>query len=197
MAVVKVQNPMPMHIAEIIVSNRQIARRVRTLAEEIDARYGREELTLLGVLTGSMVFLADLMRRLRMPVRVETIGVSSYRGPCCESGGPEVSTPLANHLGGRHVLIVDDILDTGATLQSLMTLIDGQGPRSLAACVLLRKPVAPSVQRPAVDFVGFDIPPRFVVGYGLDYDGLYRNLTDVCALSRGRGPRPGARRART
>ena len=197
MAIVNAQNPTPMHVAEVIVSRRQIARRLRALAGEINARYGHDELTLLGVLTGSMVFLADLMRRLAMPVRVETIGVSSYPGPCCQpTGQPEVSAPLGAHMGGRHVLIVDDILDTGSTLQSLIDLLRGQGPLSLATCVLLRKPAGPDASRPEVDFVGFDIPSRFVVGYGLDYDGLHRNLGDVCALSSNPAP-PAAPRPRS
>ncbi len=169
-------------VAEVLISRRQIARRVRTLADEINRRYGRQELTVLGVLMGSVVFMADLVRGLQMPLRVEAVGMSSYRGACCEAGSLEISMPLDASLRGRHVLIVDDILDTGATLEALRTMVRSHEPASVAACVLLRKDLPSPRPRPEMEFIGFDVPHRFVVGYGLDYDGRYRNLPDVCVL---------------
>lgn len=171
-------------IARIVVDRRRIARRVSELAEEIVETRPGAELTVVGVLTGALVFLADLVRRIPCPLRVRTVTVQSYPGEAIRSRGATVGLDLPSDLADRHVLLVDDILDSGDTLKALRSGVRAQGPASLRACVLLRKdrPLLPD--RTDAEFVGFDVPDEFLVGYGLDFDGLYRNLPDVCVLSR-------------
>ena len=169
-------------VARVLVPRERIALRLDELAAEISARYDGREITLLAVLTGSLVFLADLIRRLPMPLRVDVISVRSYpdratrsRGPCI-LGAPEID------VRGRDVLIVDDILDSGRTLRALRRHVEALGPASVRIAVLLRKRRPRRRAAAGADFVGFDVPDRFVVGYGLDFDNLYRNLPDICVL---------------
>ena len=170
------------NIARVVVPGSAIARRVAELAEEISACYDGREITILAVLTGSLVFLADLMRRLTMPLRIGVVSVSSYVGRAATAEAPRITIPLDGDLSGRDVLILDDILDSGRTLRALCDLVEKQNVASLKTCVLLRKNRPDLSDRPAVDFVGFGVGDEFVVGYGLDYDNLYRNLPDVCVL---------------
>jgi hypoxanthine phosphoribosyltransferase len=166
----------------VLVSRAQIARRVPVLARQIARRYAGQELTVVAVMTGSLMFLSDLLRRLDLPVRLSLVRVSSYPGTATRARRPQVG-PLANDLAGRHVLVVDDVLDRGGTLRVLMERIRRRRPASLHSCVLLRKNLsAQPDDRVAPEFVGFEVPDRFVVGYGLDYDNLYRNLPDVREL---------------
>ena len=178
---------------EILIGQRAIAERVDELAGEL-AEALRSDLdaegvpvdtpgrvVLVPVLSGAIVFFADLIRRLPVVMSTELVTVSSYCGATTESRGASMSGDLPPNLAGRHVVIVDDILDTGRTLGLLKERIAAQGPASLRICVLLRKERLRDVLVEA-DLVGFDIPDEFVVGYGLDYDGHYRNLPDIRLL---------------
>lgn len=160
----------------------RIAERVEGLAEQIDACYGEGGFIILAALTGSIVFLSDLIRRLAGPLEIAVTAVRSYPGDATRSQGPETILPTEIDLAGRHVLILDDILDSGQTLAVLKETVEGQRPASCRACVLLRKDRPDVVDRPDADFVGFDVPDQFVIGYGLDHGGLYRNLPDVCVF---------------
>lgn len=171
-------------LSAVIVPRNQVKRRVDELAGEIAEAFGDRALTIVGVLDGALVFLADLIRRLPMRFELLTVGVRSYRGRSRTAGGIEFRHRLRTGPAGQHVLIVDDIFDTGATLSAVLEETMSHGPASCRTCVLLRKKRGRSDSSPAgaVDFVGFDIPDVFVVGYGLDFDGRYRNLPDIVAL---------------
>jgi hypoxanthine phosphoribosyltransferase len=185
-------------VGRVILSRRAIARGVSRLARQITECYGADELTLVTVLKGSIVFLSDLIRRLAMPVRIEFVGVQSYPGRACRSQGPTITLPPTADFAGRHVLIVDDILDSGRTLQVFTETVASASAASVRSCVLLRKDRPGVAGRRDADFVGFDIPDSFVVGYGLDFDGLYRNLPDVRVLKpASRVRRPASRPARS
>jgi len=171
-------------VAYVVVSAGDIAGRVAQLADEITACYRGGEITILAVLTGSLVFLADLMRHLAMPVRVGVVSVSSYRGSATTPGDVRFTIPLADDLAGRDVLVLDDVLDSGRTLGALLGELAARGPASMRTCVLLRKARPDLPGRMSADFVCFDVPNEFVVGYGLDHDDRHRNLPDICVLSR-------------
>ncbi|MFP4104896.1 MAG: hypoxanthine phosphoribosyltransferase [Phycisphaerae bacterium] len=171
-------------IERVLFTEEQIARRVETLAGQIAEQYAGRELTILAVLTGSLIFLADLIRKLPLPMRLDLVSVSSYPGQATRSEGPKVTVPPAGTLRGRNVLIVDDILDSGLTLQYLLDMVAEYQPESVSSCVLLRKERPDVENRTEAEFVGFDLPDEFVVGYGLDYDHLYRNLPDICVLKK-------------
>lgn len=177
--------PAAPEVAATIVSRRQIERRLDELAGEIAAACAGCELTVVGILDGALIFLADLVRRLDMDLRIITLPVRSYSGNGQMPGGPVISGVLPR-LDGRHVLVVDDILDTGATLCAVLEQVRLLNPASCRCCVLLRKhrPGQGHAPAPKVDFAGFDIEDRFVVGYGLDLDGKYRNLPDIVVLKR-------------
>ena len=151
------------------------------MANDLTRHYGEEPLTIIGVLTGSVVLLADLIRLLRMPLRVGVVQCRSYRGKTTTPGSLTVSSDLLPDVRGHRVVLVDDIFDTGQTLEQLLVQFDEMAPRSLQSAVLLRKR---GRQRVAVqpDYVAFEIPDEFVVGYGLDYHDAYRNLPYVAAL---------------
>ncbi len=178
---------MQQDIDRILISSRRIADRVGELAAELAREYappGREQscdLTIVAILSGSLIFLADLIRRLPMRMRIALVTVSSYPGASTESRGARLFEQITADVAGRDVLIVDDILDTGGTLRAVRAELARRQPRSIRTCVLLRKPAKAPPDVPA-DFVGFDIDNYFVVGYGLDYDGLYRNLPDIAVL---------------
>ncbi len=145
--------------------------------------YRGEPLTILGVLTGSLMFLSDLVRRLEVPLRIGFIQASSYRGAATEPGALHIGPEIRGDLGGRHVLLLDDILDTGQTLRSLVGHMRDERIASLKIAVLLRKR-GRQQHAVQVDFVGFDIPDEFVVGYGLDYNDEYRQLPHIAVLPR-------------
>lgn len=175
---------MKQDIDRILITREQIAGRVAELGEEIaDAYTGEEEvgLTLVALLSGAIIFLADLIRHLPLRMKMGLITVSSYPGATTESRGAQVLQDLQVDVTGRHVLLVDDILDTGGTLRVVRQHLETRGPKSIRSCVLLRKPDKAPADVPA-DFVGFDVEDVFVVGYGLDYNDLYRNFPDIGVL---------------
>ena len=157
-----------------LLSEDELRAGVDAMAAEITKRYGDSPLTIVAVMTGSLVLLADLIRRLNMPIRVSLIQASSYRGGT-ESGQLWIRDDMMLDVGDRDVLIVDDIFDTGKTLQAIERCIKLMNPKSVSTGVLLHKKRAEQVDM-SPDFVGFHIPDEFVVGYGLDYRDLYRNL---------------------
>jgi hypoxanthine phosphoribosyltransferase len=169
-------------IGEILVTEDQIRAKVTELGARIGADYADRRLTLVSVLKGSLPFMADLMRAIPVPVRIDLMEVSSYGGSATESSGlVRILKDLSATIEGEEVLIVEDIIDTGLTLNYLVRYLRGKNPRSLRICTLLDKPARRLVDIP-VDYVGFTIPDQFVVGYGLDYREYYRNLRFVGVL---------------
>jgi hypoxanthine phosphoribosyltransferase len=168
-------------IGEILVQADDLQHRVRELAAEIDRDYAGKELLLIGVLKGAFFFLADLMRNLQTPSEVDFMAVSSYGSSTDSSGVVRILKDLDAPLEGRHVMIVEDIVDSGLTLQYLMRTLETRGPASLEVCALLTKPERRQVEMPA-RYVGFEIPDKFAIGYGLDYAERYRNLPYVAVL---------------
>jgi hypoxanthine phosphoribosyltransferase len=169
-------------IGEILVSEERIAARVAELGARIAADYEGRPITLVSVLKGALPFMADLMRAIDLPLRIDLMEVSSYGGHATESSGlVRILKDLSASIEGEEVLIVEDIIDTGLTLNYLIRYLRGKNPRSLRICTLLDKPARRLVQIP-VDYVGFEIPDQFVVGYGLDYGESYRNLRYVGVL---------------
>lgn len=167
-------------LPETLISAEAIGRRVAELAADIDRDYREaDELVILGVLRGAYMFMADLSRALTVPRRVDFIALSSYE-KASSTGSVRLIMDARVALAGRHVLIVEDILDSGRTLAYLMRLFGARGPASLRSCVLVRKP--DHVEPVEVDYVGFDIPDDWVVGYGLDYDDQYRALPYIGRL---------------
>jgi hypoxanthine phosphoribosyltransferase len=166
---------------EPLIAGRRIAARVAALARRIDADYCGRPLGLVVVLKGAFVFAADLARRLQTPFTINFVGAASY-GASTRSSGRVAMTGLDRlAIGGRDVLIVEDILDTGGTAAALLDGLRRHQPASLALCALLRKPAAAALDLPAA-YVGFDIPDAFVVGYGMDYAERYRNLPGIYRL---------------
>jgi hypoxanthine phosphoribosyltransferase len=164
-----------------LISQQAIARRLDELAAEISRDYaGAGEVLLVGVLRGAFIFLADLSRRLTVPCAVDFISVSSYTG-AVQAGGVRLVLDVRSSLAGRHVLLVEDIVDSGHTLDYLLRTFAAREPASLKSCVLTRKPGRLEVEVP-IDYLGFPIDDVFVVGYGLDYDEKYRNLPYVGVL---------------
>jgi hypoxanthine phosphoribosyltransferase len=164
-----------------LLSEAELRRGVERMAAEINTFYDGRPLTIIGVLTGSVVLLADLIRLLEMPLRVGVVQASSYRGAATTRGKLHINHELMPDIAGRDVLLVDDIFDTGHTLAETVRLMRTLGPTSVRTCVLLLKKERQEVDMP-VDHVGFDIPNEFVVGYGLDYQDEYRNLPFLAAL---------------
>jgi hypoxanthine phosphoribosyltransferase len=179
-------------IESILIDTGRIEQRVRELGAQVAADLaadlggdGSEEshgqLVIIPIMTGAMVFTADLIRQLPLKLSLEVVGVSSYPGKSMESKGASIRSELPKGIAGKHVLVIDDILDSGQTLEVVTGLIREQRPASVRSCVLLRKPGKAKVGVDAT-YVGFDIPDEFVVGYGLDYDGYYRNYPAVATL---------------
>jgi hypoxanthine phosphoribosyltransferase len=158
-----------------LISAQDIATRVAALGSEIAARLPEGALTAVGILRGAFVFMADLVRAIPRDVRCDFMGVRSYGAATETSGVVQITSDLRLPISGQHVLLVEDIVDTGLTLHYLLDLLQAQAPASLQVCTLLNKPSRRRVEIP-LDFVGFEIPDRFVVGYGLDAAQRYRNL---------------------
>jgi hypoxanthine phosphoribosyltransferase len=166
---------------KVLLTEDRIQRRVDELAAQIADDYAGKDLTVVPVLTGCTMFIADLLRRLTIPLRLDYIGVSSYRGGTRSTGEFVITKALQLDVRNRDVLVVDDILDTGMTLLRVQRIIQELQPRSYKVCALLEKDV-PHQAGARADYIGFPIPNDFVVGYGLDYREQYRNLPFVATL---------------
>lgn len=169
-------------LTRVLYTKQQVDDRLAELALEIDAEYGDKNLLLVGVLNGAIMVMADLSRALRSHVEMDWMAISSYGSGTQSSGVVRILKDLNTELEGRHVLVVEDIIDTGLTLAYLMQNLASRRPASLEIMTMFRKPEALK-SAVAVKYVGFDLPNEFVVGYGLDYAGKYRNLTDVATLA--------------
>lgn len=167
-------------VQRVLIPRIEIARRVRVMAHEIQRDFTDSELVVVSLLNGTVMFLADLVRHLSLPLRLDFIGVSSYRASI-ESGDLVFTKDLRLDLRGRDVLLVDDILDTGRTISRVLEKLLKLGPRRIQVCVLLDKP-SRRVEPVRADYVGFEIPDVFVVGYGLDFAERFRNLPFVGVL---------------
>jgi hypoxanthine phosphoribosyltransferase len=169
-------------IGEILIGPDELQRRVKDLGVEISRDYEGRDLVMIGVLKGAALFLADLLRNLTVPCEIDFMAVSSYGSQTDSSGVVRILKDLDSSIEGRDALIVEDIIDSGLTLQYLLRSLRARGPASLEVCALLTKPERRRVELP-IRYVGFEIPDRFVIGYGLDYAQKYRNLGYVAALN--------------
>jgi hypoxanthine phosphoribosyltransferase len=174
-------------IGEVLVSSEDLQRRVTELGAEISRDYEGRDLVLVGVLKGAVLFIADLMRELTVPCELDFMAVSSYGSSTDSSGVVRILKDLDAPIENRDVLIVEDIIDSGLTLQYLLRNLKARNPGSLEVCALLTKPERRRVDLPT-RYVGFEIPNRFAIGYGLDHAQRYRNLDFVAALEDGKGP---------
>ena len=181
-------------IERVLISQDRIALRVHELARQITDDHRRVipgdaeadddgELTIVPILTGAMIFCADLIRHIPMAMKIGLLAVTSYPGRSVRTQGSRVIGEMLGDLRGRHVLLVDDILDSGGTVRLVAGMLRESGAAGVRTCVLLRKD-RPSAREVPVDYVGFEIPDEFVVGYGLDFDNYYRNLPDIVTLKR-------------
>ena len=170
------------HIEKVLITKEEIEKRTAELAAEISRDYKGKKLIMICVLTGAMVFFADLIRKIEIPLEVDTIVASSYGAGMTTSGSVRISKDIKYDISGKSVILVEDILDTGVTLKTLTQMLATRVPESLKVCSLLDKPSRRRVDFEG-DYVGFKIPDEFVVGYGLDYAEQYRNLPEVCTLN--------------
>lgn len=168
-------------VLRVLLTEQQIQTRIRELGAQIDADYPEGPIYLIGILKGACFFLADLARVLKRQARIDFIGVSSYGKGKTSSGEVKLTKDLDVSVEGAHVLIVEDIVDSGVTLTYLMHVLEQRRPRTLKIATLLDKPER-RIKPVTVSYVGFQIPDEFVVGYGLDYAEDYRNLRDICLL---------------
>jgi hypoxanthine phosphoribosyltransferase len=168
-------------VRSIVFDQQTIAERVQALAADITAAYPEGDLLVLGLLKGSFIFLSDLVRAIERPIQVDFLVASSYGDKKVSSGTVRLVYDPETRLEGKHILLVEDIIDTGKTLQRLMVLLGARRPRSLAICALLDKELA-AEPRPELRFVGFKAPPAFLVGYGLDHAENFRHLPFIADL---------------
>jgi hypoxanthine phosphoribosyltransferase len=169
-------------VGEVLIDTETLSGRVAELGAEISSDYQGRDLLLIGVLKGAVFFMADLMRRLTIPCEVDFMAISSYGASTDSSGVVRILKDLDINIEGRHVLVVEDIIDSGLTLSYLMRNLESREPETLEVCALLTKPDRREIDVP-VRYVGFEIPNRFVIGYGLDFAERYRNLPYVAVLS--------------
>lgn len=170
-------------IAEVLVTEDDLQDKVRQLGDQISADYAGRDLVLISVLRGGFIFLADLCRAISMPVTIDLMAVSSYGPGAKPSGVVKILKDLDESIAGREVLVIEDIIDTGLTLSYLLRNLEPRAPASLKVCVLLDKPARRIVDLP-IAYRGFEIPDKFVVGYGLDYRQHYRNLPFIATLTK-------------
>lgn len=168
-------------VGEVLIEEEALRRRVRELAEEVSADYEGREPLVIGVLKGAVFFIADLLRQMTVPVELDFMAVSSYGSSTHSSGVVRILKDLDIPIAGRHVLLVEDVIDSGLTLSYLMKNLRSRGPASLEICTLLTKPGHRRLNLP-IRYVGFDLPDAFVIGYGLDYSERYRNLPFIAVL---------------
>jgi hypoxanthine phosphoribosyltransferase len=169
-------------VGEVLIEPDALSARVAELGAEISSDYAGRDLLLIGVLKGAVFFMADLMRKLTIPCEVDFMAISSYGASTDSSGVVRILKDLDINIEGRHVLVVEDIIDSGLTLSYLMRNLESREPATLEICALLTKPDRREIEVP-VRYVGFEIPNRFVIGYGLDFGERYRNLPYVAVLS--------------
>ena len=168
-------------VPQVLISRREIAAAVQGLADRITSYYRDKNPLLIGILKGSFMFMADFVRCLDFPLEIEFLRVSSYGGGQESSGKVDVVQGLRCGITGRHVLVAEDIIDTGLTVSFLMKYLEERDPASLRLCTLLDKPERRKCEV-HIDYTGLTVPDRFLVGYGLDCDEKYRNLPDICVL---------------
>ena len=168
-------------IEKILITSEEIAARVREMGQQITKDYAGKEILMIGVLRGAVVFMSDLARAVKSPLEIDFIATSSYGQSTSSSGVVRIMKDLDEDVKGRHLLITEDIIDSGLTLKYLIENLKSRDPASLKICTLLSKPERRKVEV-AVDYNGFTIPDHFVVGYGLDYAGKYRNLPFIGVL---------------
>ena len=168
-------------VRRIVYNQQQIATRVREIGDEIAQAYPDGDLLVLGLLKGSFIFLSDLVREIRRPLQIDFLVAASYGESTVSSGTVKLVYDPETELGGKHILLVEDIVDTGRTLNRLMDLLQARKPRSLEICALLHKHVAAELRHPT-RFVGFDAPNEFLVGYGLDHAENFRHLPYIASL---------------
>ena len=163
---------------EVLIDAERIAKRVQELGRDITAHYVDKPICVIGILKGCFLFFADIVRQLDLPLVTEFVGISSYGDATESSGVVQITADLTRSIEGQDVLIVEDIIDTGLTMRYLLENMATRRPSSIKVCTLLHKPEGTRVKVP-IDWIGFEIPNRFVVGYGLDYIGRYRNLPHI------------------
>lgn len=168
-------------IQEVLFSEEQLKARVAEIARQIEADYADKEIMLISVLRGSFIFMADLCRAIQLPCTLDFMSVSSYGKGTTSSGQVQITKDLSEDITGRHVIVVEDILDSGNTLSYLLKILENRHPASIRLCTLLDKPER-RVKPVEVHYTGFSIPDAFVVGYGLDYAERYRNLPYIGVL---------------
>ena len=169
-------------VTDVLIEPPVLQNRIAELGEEISSDYAGRDLLLVGVLKGAVFFMADLMRNLTIPCEIDFMAISSYGASTDSSGVVRILKDLDINIDGRHVLVVEDIIDSGLTLSYLMRNLEARGPETLEVCALLTKPARREIDVP-VRYTGFEIPNRFVIGYGLDFGERYRNLPYVAVLS--------------
>jgi hypoxanthine phosphoribosyltransferase len=169
-------------VGQVLIDEEALAGRITELADEVSTDYADRDLLLIGVLKGAVFFMADLMRQITVPCEVDFMAISSYGGSTDSSGVVRILKDLDINIRDRDVLVVEDIIDSGLTLQYLMRNLSSREPASLEVCALLTKPARREIEVP-VRYVGFEIPNHFVIGYGLDYAERYRNLPYVGVLN--------------
>jgi hypoxanthine phosphoribosyltransferase len=172
---------MAKYVRDVLIRREEIASMCQRLGERISSDYAGREVILIGVLKGAWMFMADLVRQLSIPARIDFISVSSYGSGTRSSGVVRITKDLDSDITGKHIIIVEDIVDTGLTLNHLRQLLGTRHPASIATCAAFDKKDRRQVDI-TVEYVGLEIPDEFIVGYGLDYDGRYRNLPDVSIL---------------
>lgn len=170
-------------IASVLLTPEQISRRVKELGQQISHDYAGKNLTAVCILRGCVMFFADLMKNISIPMQVEFMSVSSYGGGSESSGSVKIKYDMENDIRGRNLLIVEDIIDSGITLSNLTEMLSARKPTSIEICCLLDKKDRRQIHVP-VKYIGFEIPDEFVVGYGLDYNSLYRNYCGLGILKR-------------
>ena len=168
-------------VGDILIGEEELQARIRELGAELSVDYADREVLLVGVLKGAVFFMADLMRSLTIPCEIDFMAISSYGASTDSSGVVRILKDLDINIEGRHVLVVEDIVDSGLTLSYLMRNLESREPASLEVCALLTKPTRREIDVP-VRYIGFEIPNRFVIGYGLDFAERYRNLPYVGVL---------------
>jgi hypoxanthine phosphoribosyltransferase len=174
------------HIDKVLIPHDRIAARVKELAAQITADHSppkleEGEITIVPIMTGAMIFTSDLIRQIPIAMKIGLMTVSSYPGKSVQSRGSQLLASQVGEIEGRHVLVVDDILDSGGTIHMVVPALREMGAASVKSCVLLKKD-RPTAHAVHVDYVGFEIPDAFVVGYGLDYNDYYRNVPDIVTL---------------